>query len=386
MPASIGREQRDVRQSLRRHRQPGLRLPRDHVAALADRRAEVEQLGRPLRIPAVLVLAHPLDAHRPAHRPRQERGVARRVLGAVLAVGAGAVEVDQPDLLLREAEDPGERLAEAVSRLGRRPDRGAVGADVRDAAGRAEGAVGLDRPPVRRAECLHAGPGRSERRQVALLRDVLVADDRRRADRVGERKVVGQTRARRPLGLERTRGAHRVPLPLGDDAEEAPEPDDPRARNRGDRRLVDRLERRAERRRPDHAPVQHAGEREILDEEVAPRDLRRHVRSRHGLADVAEGVRCLERRLGVDLRARAVGRRSARRRTRPGRRPSGGHAVGDLRGPRRVDRAAGPRGRAAPGEQWRRRAGAPGRRARCRCCHRCRPGRGTRPCHPRSAP
>ena len=192
------------------------------------------------------------------------------------------------------------RLAVAVRGLGRRPDRRAVGADVRHAARRAERSVGLDRPPVSRAEGLDAGAGRPERRQVALLRHVLVPDDLRRADRVGEREVVGQPRARRPLGPERARGAHRVPLPLGDDAEEAADPHDPRAGNRGDRRLVDRLEGRAERRRADRAAVEHAGEREVLDVEVAAGDLRRHVRTRDGLADVTEGARRLERRLGVD--------------------------------------------------------------------------------------
>src|SRR6185436_21020872 len=96
--------------------------------------AEVEELRRPLRIPAMLVLAHPLDAHRTPHRAREERGVAGRVLGAVLAVGAGAVHVDEADLLPRKAEDPGEPLAIAVRRLGRRPDRPAGGPDVGDPA------------------------------------------------------------------------------------------------------------------------------------------------------------------------------------------------------------------------------------------------------------
>ena len=294
-------EQRDARQALGRHRQPGLRLPRHHVASLAHRGAEVEELGRPLRIPDVLVLARPLDAHRPAHRPRQEGGVERRVLRAGLAVGSGAVQVDQPHLVPRQPEQPGERLAKAVRRLGRRPDRGAVGTDVRHAARRAEGAVRLDRPPVRRPERLHARARGAERSEVALLRHVLVPHDAGRADGVGERGMVGQPGPGGPLGSKRAGGPHGVPLALGDDPEEAAHADGTCPGNRRDGRLVDRLELGADRGSPDHPPVEHPGERQVLHVEVAPRDLRGNVRPRHGLADVPEGARGLERRLGVDL-------------------------------------------------------------------------------------
>ena len=113
--------------------------------------------------------------------------------------------------------------------------------------------------------------------------------------------MVGQPGPGGPLGSKRAGGPHGVPLPLGDDPEEAAHADGTRPGNRRDRRLVDRLERGADRGSPDHPPVEHPGERQVLHVEMAPRDLRRNVRPRHGLADVAEGARGLERRLGVDL-------------------------------------------------------------------------------------
>ena len=221
----------------------------------------------------------PLDAHRPAHRPRQEGGVARRVLGAGLAVGSGAVQVDQPHLVPREPEEPGERLAEAVRRLGRRPDRGAVGADVRHAARRAEGAVRLDGPPVRRAERLHAGAGRAER---GSGRPSSPRPGRARPGSRGPRRRASawsgspvpadhwarSARAARTASHSRSATTPRK-LPMR--TTRAPG-------NRRDRRLVDRLERGAGRGRPDHPPVEHPGERQVLDVEVAPRDLRGDVR------------------------------------------------------------------------------------------------------------
>src|SRR5262249_54773228 len=93
---------------------------------------------------------------------------------------------------------------------------------------------------------------------------------------------------------------HGVPLALGDDAEKAADPHNPSAGNRRDRRFVDRLERRAEGRGPDGAPVEQSRELEVLNVEMPTGDLRWHVGARNGLSDVAEGARRRERRLRVD--------------------------------------------------------------------------------------
>ena len=49
------------------------------LPSASTRAGDVEQLRRPLRIPAVLVLAHPLHAHRRADRARQQRRIGRGV-------------------------------------------------------------------------------------------------------------------------------------------------------------------------------------------------------------------------------------------------------------------------------------------------------------------
>src|SRR2546422_8297083 len=53
---------------------------------------------------------------------------------------------------------------------------------------------------------------------------LLRSKDRRRAHRLEERRVVGKTRPRVPLGLEHPRRAHGVPLALGADAQDRVEP------------------------------------------------------------------------------------------------------------------------------------------------------------------
>src|SRR5207302_7202827 len=92
---------------------------------------------------------------------------------------------------------------------------------------------------------------RVERRDVTAAGDRLLADDRARAHRIEERGVIAERRATRPLRAQLSRGAHRIPFALGDDGEEALDADHLRARDARDRRLVDRLQGGAVRRRPD---------------------------------------------------------------------------------------------------------------------------------------
>ena len=55
------------------------------------------------RRPGHLVLARPLQAHRPAlGRARQQHGVEPHIVGAVLAVAAGALHVLDDDVIGRQ--------------------------------------------------------------------------------------------------------------------------------------------------------------------------------------------------------------------------------------------------------------------------------------------
>ena len=137
-----------------------------------------QQLRRCLRIPAVLVLARPLDAHRPADRLRQQRRVGGRVVVAVHPVAARAVEIDDAHRVLGHRERARDRLAEAVRGLRRRPDRRLAVADVGHGARRSQRRVRLHRPVEFGAEIFFAAGER--RLRVAFFHQRLVGVERDR--------------------------------------------------------------------------------------------------------------------------------------------------------------------------------------------------------------
>ena len=120
--------------------------------------------GRAVRLPHELVVAHPLQPHRPAvGRARQQRRVERDVVGAVVAVAAGAFRVDAAD---RARAACFEHLRERRRAAGTRPGvwvqtvslpsfSSATRARGTDRAVRLVGPVigRLDRPWRRRAAC-----------------------------------------------------------------------------------------------------------------------------------------------------------------------------------------------------------------------------------------
>ena len=68
---------------------PHLVLPVGDLAVASQRRLGAHHHGRAIRLPAELVVAHPLQPDRPAgHRARQQRRVGGDVVGAVMAVTA----------------------------------------------------------------------------------------------------------------------------------------------------------------------------------------------------------------------------------------------------------------------------------------------------------
>ncbi len=78
---------------------------------------QLDQRGRALGFPAVLVVAHPLHAHGAADGAREQHGVGGGVLVAVPAVAAGAVEVLHADAVGRQGEHDGQLAAQPVCRL-----------------------------------------------------------------------------------------------------------------------------------------------------------------------------------------------------------------------------------------------------------------------------
>ena len=292
----------------------------------------------------------------------QHHRFGRGIVVAVHAVAAGAVEVDDAQLVARQLDQRGEDVEEAVARLRRGPDRAAVGVHVGHGAGRADRAVRLDRPRVGGRELPRRHRRARRRVRVALGQDGLLGDERTLLRPLDERGVADQRRALAPAHRELARRPHRRPFVGGDDGDEIGDPQHAHAGQAGDRRLVDRLDPGADRGRPQHPAVQHARQHVVVDEDMPARDLGRQVGPRQRLADEHVLRRRLQRRLGIHLQVEAAGRRPARR-GRGGDRP--------LPGPRRRPAPARPtaasaarrRSPAAPRAPSPRPGAAPPRRA-----------------------
>ena len=101
-----------------RPRDPELGLPGHDLAVRVQATADLDEGRWPLGVPAVLVLAHPLDSDRAAtDLTRDQRRVAGGVLVAVASVAAGSVEIDHADRALGHAEQCRELPPEPVRRL-----------------------------------------------------------------------------------------------------------------------------------------------------------------------------------------------------------------------------------------------------------------------------
>ena len=159
----------------------------------------------PERLPAILVLTGPPDQHRALrHGQGEQGGVQRHVVGAVMPVASGPVDVDHPDVLRRPPQRLGQGGAQFVRSLGVRPDGQAPAAvEARGGGGRPERSVHQERA---RVGCRDGGGVRIRRRAAAQ-------------NRIGLRPCLAQRRA--PIGGQaepRRRGASPalgLPLPAG---------------------------------------------------------------------------------------------------------------------------------------------------------------------------
>jgi len=95
----------------------------------------------------VLLFAHPLHPHGAAgYVRRDERGIGRRVVRAVVAVAARALHVDHAHLFDWQAKHFGNGLTIGIASLGVGPDRHALIIGNRHGAGRPHGCVHLVGP------------------------------------------------------------------------------------------------------------------------------------------------------------------------------------------------------------------------------------------------
>ena len=130
---------------------------RDHAAGI-ERGLQLGHHRRPERLPAVLLFAHPLHAHRHAGQfPRNQGSIGRGIVGAVVAVTAGTLDMDQVDARRRHAKHFGDARPVRINTLGMGPDRHRVVDRLRDRTGWADRRMHLERPRVSRLDSLR-GP------------------------------------------------------------------------------------------------------------------------------------------------------------------------------------------------------------------------------------
>ena len=83
---------------------------------------ELDLHGRAQRLPPVLLLARPLQTDGAAgNLARDQGGVGGHVIGAVVAIAAGALRVDAAHPLKRQADEFGQGALEGEDALGVRP-------------------------------------------------------------------------------------------------------------------------------------------------------------------------------------------------------------------------------------------------------------------------
>ena len=98
-------------------------LPVGDVPVGVERCLDAHRHRRAIGLPGEFVVAHPLQPHRlVGHRARQQRRVQRDVVGAVLAVAAGAFHMDAADVLGRHLQRLDQLIAQRKHALRMRPD------------------------------------------------------------------------------------------------------------------------------------------------------------------------------------------------------------------------------------------------------------------------
>ena len=198
-------------------------IPIDDPAARIHRRAHLADHRGTVRLPAMLLLAHPLHANGPARqRARNQSRVGGCVIGAVVSVTPGPFHVDTAHLLDRHAQHLRNRLPVGVDALGVRPHRHCAVLELGNCAGGTDGRVRLIGSGVCRLHCLLR-----RCRRLALIEDRRVL--RRKLHQHGRQVVLlrqmsiffpargCRQRSHRLHGLEFALAHHREEIAIADD-------------------------------------------------------------------------------------------------------------------------------------------------------------------------
>ena len=263
---------------------------RRYRAVAVERRLQLRHHRRAERLPGVLLLAHPLHADRHAgQRARDQRRVGRGIVGAVMAVAAGAFDMDAANARRRHAQHFGDALRDRDRRLacGSRPSwrRRRIAPPRRTARS--------SRAPDRAAYRWPRWSFGRRPRDCFAAKMVMSCDGRPVRTR-GRSSCFGRLRGLLPFRRSRQRGHRldRLEFLVGDDGEEiavANHLDD--AGQFFDRRCVAVRQLRAIARRPHHARMHHAGQPHVLHIGRAAGDLGRDIDARYRLAHHLEGRR-----------------------------------------------------------------------------------------------
>ena len=200
---------------------PHLVLPVRDPAVASKRRLGVHHHGGTIRFPAEFFVSHPLQTDRAAgHCPRQQRGVGRNVVGAVVTVAAGTLHMHAADRGGRHFQDFDQFGAQRKDALRVRPYRHAPILELGDRAGWTDRAVRHVRLGVDRLE----GTG------IGGCRTLLDADGgilaRQRLDHLEDARGIRQLGSQCPLRALAQRFARldRLFFALGHDTEEGAVP------------------------------------------------------------------------------------------------------------------------------------------------------------------
>src|SRR6516165_12652937 len=140
---------------------PHLMAPIEDTFRAVNRARHGDNHGGTVRRPGELVLMRPLQPHRVSrHRSREQHGVERRVIGAVMPVAPSPLHVMNCDRIELDAERCRDVFSGRVDRLALTPDFDCSALPARNGTGRADGSMRQERPRIGSAQSLGTGSGR----------------------------------------------------------------------------------------------------------------------------------------------------------------------------------------------------------------------------------